>query len=72
MWDTGQTSISPITNGTQSSAIEYMKTNLTTGVTHYWRIKFWDNNGAEGSWSLISTFMKLGGFNNIQNHNYLV
>ncbi len=51
MWDTGQTSITPIVNGTQSSNIDYDGNPMTKGVTYYWRIRFWDNKGLPSPWS---------------------
>jgi len=57
MWDSNQTSISPITNGNRSSDISYSGTALSfNGVTYYWRIRFWDNGGEVSSWSTINSF----------------
>ena len=57
MWDSGQTSISAIAQGARSSEISYAGTTLTfNGVTYYWRIKFWDNNGTASPWSSVANF----------------
>ncbi|HNW23537.1 MAG TPA: DUF2341 domain-containing protein [Candidatus Dojkabacteria bacterium] len=61
MWDSGQTAITPITNGSRSSDISYGDTDLTlNGVTYYWRMKFWDNNGGESNWSSTAQFTMSG------------
>jgi hypothetical protein len=55
MWDSGKTSIS-VNQGSRSSNITYNGTALTyNGDTYYWRIKFWDDSDAEGSWSSNSS-----------------
>lgn len=57
LWDSGKTSLTTINNGTRSSNITYAGTPLSLdGSTYYWRIKFWDNSGAEGTWSSASQF----------------
>lgn len=57
MWDSTKTAISPITNGTASPDISYANTNLSlNGTTYYWRIKFWDQDDAEGAWSAAANF----------------
>ena len=57
MWDTTQTATGPITNGARSSDFSYAGTALTeNGVTYYWRIRFWDNNGAVSNWSTTANF----------------
>lgn len=61
MWDSNQTSISPITNGSRSSEISYAGTTLTiNSTTYYWRIRFWDNNGVVSSWSSTNSFTMSG------------
>ena len=61
MWDSTQTAITPITNGARSSDISYAGTTLTeNGVTYYWRMKFWDNNGGESNWSSTAQFTMSG------------
>jgi hypothetical protein len=57
MWDSTKTSISNITSGSRSPDISYAGSSLTfTGVTYYWRIKFWDTNNLESSWSAVQQF----------------
>jgi len=57
MWDSTKTSIANITSGTRSPDISYAGSSLTfTGVTYYWRIKFWDTNNLESPWSAVQQF----------------
>jgi len=57
MWDSGQTSMTTTLNGARSPNLSYAGTTLTLdGSTYYWRIKFWDNKGAEGAWSAANSF----------------
>lgn len=57
MWDSTKTAFNPvITNNTRSSDISYTGNTLQLGTIYYWRIKFWDNNDAESSWSSIANF----------------
>jgi hypothetical protein len=65
MWDSGQQSITAITNGARSSDIPYgvvgSPVTLTLdGSTYYWRMKFWDNNGGESAWSSVAQFTMSG------------
>ncbi|MGI5825810.1 MAG: LamG-like jellyroll fold domain-containing protein [Patescibacteria group bacterium] len=56
MWDSGQTAIT-VTSGNRSADISYAGSALSfNGSTYYWRIKFWDSLGAEGSWSETQQF----------------
>jgi len=52
-WDSGSsgTAMSNCTAGNRCSDISYGGSTLTRGTTYYWRIKFWDDDGAEGAWS---------------------
>ena len=57
VWNSNQTSISPIPNGSRSTDISYGGTTLALdGTLYYWRIKFWDNSGTESDWSSTATF----------------
>lgn len=57
MWDSTKTAFNPvITNNSRSSDISYAGNTLQLGTIYYWRIKFWDNNDAESSWSSIANF----------------
>lgn len=58
LWDSGKLSLTTnVTEGNQSEDITYNGTTLTyNGQTYYWRIKFWDDSDAEGSWSSAANF----------------
>jgi hypothetical protein len=57
MWDSGKVSMSPVSNGAMSPDITYNGASLAeNGETYYWRIKFWDNTGLEGLWSIVAQF----------------
>jgi hypothetical protein len=56
MWNPGKTSMTSTANGARSPEISYAGNALSTGVTYYWRIKFWDIKGAEGAWSATASF----------------
>lgn len=60
MWDSTKTAISAITNGVRSGNVTYAGSTLNEGETYYWRIKFWDNNDAEGPWSATNQFIMQG------------
>jgi len=57
MWNSGKTPIGPILNNNQSPNINYNGSPLGSGITYYWRIRFWDNNDAVGNWSLTASFI---------------
>ncbi len=50
-WDSGKTSMTDCTQGTECGSIDYGGTELVRGITYYWRIKFWDDADQEGNWS---------------------
>jgi len=52
-------SITAFDNNTRCSDISYENSDLSRGVTYYWRIKFWDNNGNEGDWSTETATFKI-------------
>ena len=57
MWDTGQTSMANLSKGSRMPDKSYAGTALSlNGVTYYWRIRFWDDDGAQGAWSAVATF----------------
>ena len=62
MWDSTKTTLSPVVaNGVRSQDISYNGTTLPlNGITYYWRIKFWDNNNNEGTWSSTANFLTSG------------
>ncbi|GEM_PF-1844044 len=56
-WDSGQASMATTTQGSRSPDISYGATPLALdGTTYYWRIKFWDQAGAEGAYSSAAGF----------------
>ena len=58
MWDSNKTSMTTTDEGDRSPDITYAGTTLSksTGVTYYWRIRFWDANNAQGEWSSTANF----------------
>ena len=51
VWDSGETSMSATAAGSVSPDIAYAGGSLASSTDYYWRIKFWDDGGAEGSYS---------------------
>ncbi len=58
IWDSGKTLLdSVVAQGERCKEIPYDGPPLDMeGATYYWRIKFWDNSGAEGNWSQESAY----------------
>jgi hypothetical protein len=57
MWDSGKTSMTSTADGTRSPEVSYAGTALgLDGTTFYWRIRFWDTNGAVSDWSATQHF----------------
>ena len=58
LWNSTKTTLgSQITAGNESAELAYGGTALALdGATYYWRIKFWDDDDAEGSWSSTASF----------------
>jgi hypothetical protein len=59
MWDSTKQSMTTTANGVRSPDISYSGTAIPldgAGTTYYWRIKFWDTNGAEGSYTTAQSF----------------
>jgi hypothetical protein len=54
VWDSGQTLMATTTEGSVSPNINYSGNQLTFDTQYYWRIKFWDDGGAEGAFSTES------------------
>jgi len=72
-WDSGQLAMTATTQGARSPDISYAGSSLTPGATYYWRIKFWDDDGAEGAWSSGSDTFTMSAppvFQDIQNLTY--
>lgn len=62
MWDSGQVSTGPITNGNRSSDYSYtgIALSTTSGLKYYWRMRFWDNYNFMGNWSDTANFVMNG------------
>jgi len=57
MWDSGWIDIPNVTEGNRCEDITYAGTSLSlNGKKYYWRIKFKDDDGAEGEWSAVAEF----------------
>ena len=57
-WDTNQSLLASSTSqGTRIADVSYAGSTLASSTLYYWRIKFWDDQAAEGAWSTAtSTF----------------
>ena len=58
IWDSGAsgTAMSNCNQGARCQDISYAGSVLAGNTTYYWRIKYWDNEGAEGAWSTVSAY----------------
>jgi hypothetical protein len=56
MWDSGKAVQTSCNEGSRCADVTYAGTALSAGSTYYWRIKFWDNSDAEGTWSETAQF----------------
>jgi hypothetical protein len=57
MWDSTKTGMTSCSEGFRCSNISYAGTTLSAnGAFLYWRIKYWDNKGAESPWSSYKYF----------------
>jgi len=59
IWDSGQQPISSCVQGNRCEKIVYSGSTLNRGITYYWRIKYWDDSGKEGSWSTESAYFSI-------------
>ncbi len=50
MWDTGRTA------SADTIQVEYKGTPLSSDTDYYWRVRYWDANGAMSAWSEAATF----------------
>lgn len=50
-WDTGRTAMATTTEGGRSADVSYAGPALVPDTVYYWRIRFWDDNQAQGAWS---------------------
>ncbi len=55
-WDSGQLSMTGVTEGNRSHNISYGGSALDNNTTYYWRIKFWDDDNVEGAVSSTANF----------------
>ena len=62
MWDSTQTALTtPTAEHDWCEDIVYAGSALDGAVAYYWRVKFWDDDGAEGEWSTdVATFTMTG------------
>jgi len=58
-WNSTKTSIATTTEGNRSPDITYGGSTLASSTTYYWRIKFWDDDDAEGAWSTTTSSFSL-------------
>jgi len=57
VWDSTKTAISPSAGGWFIPDVTYSGDSLSASTTYYWKIRFWDDDDAQGLWSTdISTF----------------
>jgi len=50
IWDSGKSS------SAQSILVEYAGPELEPGQTYFWKVKVWNQEGAESGWSKVATF----------------
>ena len=60
MWDSGWQDITDFTEGNRCADISYAGSTLDDDTKYYWRIKFKDDDGTEGSWSSNAEFTTTG------------
>jgi len=57
VWDSGKCSMSPVADGERCQDIEYGGGPLALdGTTHYWRIRFWDDEDNVSPWSTETAY----------------
>lgn len=56
LWDSGQTAMANLSSGQRCANITYDGLTLSTNVTYYWKIAFYDQDGILGSWSPVNCF----------------
>jgi len=71
IWDSGASgsSMSDCTQGTRCQEISYAGGSLSWGTKYYWQIKYWDDKGAEGAWSIESAHFTMNYVPNAPNLN---
>jgi hypothetical protein len=50
VWESGQTAMSPLNQGSRSTDVSYGGTPLMDSTTYYWQIRFWDSHGLVSPW----------------------
>jgi len=76
IWDSTKTSMSNCTEDTRcltasGKGVQYGGTALRlNGGQYYWKIKFWDDGGAEGTFSSCVSFTMLGPAGQMRHGNY--
>jgi len=62
IWDSGWLDISDVTEGSRCADISYAGPALSLNAQkYYWRIRFKDDDGAEGSWSTEEAYFIMAG-----------
>jgi hypothetical protein len=56
LWDSGQTALTAVPSGSRSTNITYAGSTLSYKVPYYWRIMFWDQQGASTPWTAVQSF----------------
>ncbi|OGZ43263.1 MAG: hypothetical protein A2719_01055 [Candidatus Ryanbacteria bacterium RIFCSPHIGHO2_01_FULL_45_22] len=75
-WDSGTSTMATTTQGNRSPDISYAGSALASSTIYYWRIRFSDDDGREGAWSMATSTFKLAESvastttNGIQNFTY--
>ncbi|MEK7639128.1 MAG: DNRLRE domain-containing protein [Patescibacteria group bacterium] len=59
VWDSGQMTMATTSGGNRSPDISYDGFPLSASTTYYWRMKFWDEGGAQGVWSTTTATFSL-------------
>jgi len=59
MWDSGWIDITNVTEGNRSQTVSYSGSSLSLGQKYYYRIRFKDDDAAEGAWSDGTDYFKL-------------
>ena len=59
IWDSGQQSMTNCNQGSRCQDISYTGSILAEQTRYYWRIKYWDDGGLEGAWSMEEAYFEL-------------
>lgn len=58
-WNSGKTALATTTQGSRTGTVSYSGSALASSTTYYWRVKFWDDDDAEGVWSTSTATFSL-------------